>query len=309
VTERRIYLDSDRRSPSARKITVRATRWYAVVEVDRDGYVDAMTGREAVLPPAYTEAIDRVREASIDRIWCDGYEGGFSWGKGPRWITLYVQFPHVEVTVEALRSAELDQDYRQLHTLADRLALPVHGWLAPGERELVRGIDFVSPPGAFLRFLRGKAKKHGVRLNGRATPGSVWVRPTLSPAEKQRREMYPDQHPAWMDRWTGYVDPDDAPIRPWVGSRAQNLSRGAVHAQFRPVKTAHGNDCPCGLNLRDGWDNGKGHAAHHAAWALGVRVPKNLEWGNTLAVVTTQSPIAWRKLTMNRSGFDRDSHS
>ncbi|MFH9651509.1 GNAT family N-acetyltransferase [Streptomyces anulatus] len=38
------------------------------------------------------------------------------------------------------------------------------------------------------------------------------------------------------------------------------------------------------------------HRSHHAAWALGIRIPKNLDWWSDLAVVTTQSPISWRKL-------------
>lgn len=94
-----------------------------------------------------------------------------------------------------LRGAELDHDYSKLHALADRLALPIDDWLAPGERELIRGVDFDAPPRAFLRFLRGKAKACGLRLNGRAAAGSVWVRPTLSPFEKQLREMYPERYP------------------------------------------------------------------------------------------------------------------
>ncbi|MGP8304522.1 hypothetical protein ACTPOK_42930 [Streptomyces inhibens] len=123
--------------------------------------------------------------------------------------------------VEALRVAELDHDYSRLHALADRLALPIDGWLAPGERELIRGIDFDPPPGTFLKSLRAKATARGVRLNGRATTGSVWVRPTLSPAQKQRRERFPERYPGWADRWTGHVESDEAPIRPWVGAETR----------------------------------------------------------------------------------------
>lgn len=87
------------------------------------------------------------------------------------------------------------RDFSRLHALADRLSWSVDDRLAPGERELVRGVEFDSPPSAFLRFLRRMAKDRGVRLNGRATTGSVWVRPTLSLAEKQLREMFPARYP------------------------------------------------------------------------------------------------------------------
>lgn len=67
----------------------------------------------------------------------------------------------LEASIEALRLAELDRDYSKLHVLAGRLALPVEEWLAPGERQLVRGIDFDTSPPVFLKFLRGKAKSTG----------------------------------------------------------------------------------------------------------------------------------------------------
>jgi GNAT superfamily N-acetyltransferase len=298
MTERPIYLDPDPRNPRSRKILVRASRWYATVVLDREGHVDAAfpQGHDPELPAAYREAVDRMRGSSIDRIWYDGYRGGFTWGDGPRRVTLYVQFPHVEATIQGLRVAELDHDYSTLHALADQLALPVDDWLAPGERELIRGVDFDPPPRVFLGFLRGKAKERGVRLNGRATAGSVWVRPTLSPVEKQIRERYPERYPGWVDRWTEYDEPDNAPIRPWVGGRDQDLSYGATPVQFRVVKTPSGDKCPCGMRLQESWDGGKKHAAHHAAWAFGTQAPKNLEWWGDLAIVTTQSPIAWRKL-------------
>jgi hypothetical protein len=208
MTERTVYLDPDQRDPRSRRIRVRASRWYATVELDRDEYVDdaRSLGHDSELPAAYKEAVKQARDASIDRIWCDGYPGGFADASGPRWVTLSVQFRHVEATVEALRVAELDHDYSRLHALADQLALPLDDWLAPGERELTRGVDFDAPPRAFLRFLRGKADVRGLRLNGRTTAGSVWVRPTLSSIEKQIRERFSERYPGWVDRWTGYVE-------------------------------------------------------------------------------------------------------
>ncbi|MCP3820320.1 ESCO1/2 family N-acetyltransferase [Streptomyces sp. A3M-1-3] len=299
MAERTTHLNPDPRTRDSRKIHVRAARWYASVELDRDAYVDTASslGHDPELPAAFIEAVDRARDASVDRIWYDGYPGSFACGGGSRWVTLFVQFPYVEAAVEALRAAELDRDYSRLHTLADRLALPVDDWLAPGERELIRGVDFDPPPSAFLKFLRGKAKECGVSLNGRATAGGVWVRPTLPPAQKQNREMFPEQYPGWVDRWTGYVDSDDAPIRPWVGGSDQDLSYGSIPVQFLAAQTQLGGNCPCGMSLRESGNGDRAHTAHHAAWALGTRVPKNLEWLSDLAVVTTQSPIAWRRLT------------
>ncbi|MEJ8643725.1 GNAT family N-acetyltransferase [Streptomyces sp. MS1.HAVA.3] len=99
-----------------------------------------------------------------------------------------------------------------------------------------------------------------------------------------------------MDRWTGYVDADDAPIRPWVGGRDQDLSYGATPVQFRTLKTPTDDKCPCGMRLRDFQDDGKAHSTHHTAWTFGTPAPKNLDWWGDLAVVTTQSPIAWRRL-------------
>ncbi|MEU6719601.1 GNAT family N-acetyltransferase [Nonomuraea sp. NPDC046802] len=318
MTKRTIYLDHDRRDRRTRKIHVRAYRWYATAELNRDGYADYLISRgdSADLPTAYTEAVAKAENTSIDRIWYDGYPDGFMSINGPRCIILPVPYAQIETAVEALRSAELHHDYSGLHTLADQLALPVEDWLAPGERELIRGADFSVPPGVFLNFLRGKAKKSGLRLNGRATRGSVWVCPTLPLAEKLRRERFPERYPGWVDRWTGYVEPEDTPLRPWVGGREQNLSLGAHPVQFQHVQTPSGGKCPCGMNLRASWDDGKKHATHHAMWAIGVRPPKNLDWSGDLAVVTAESPIAWRKLTyqmgrmpQRENGYDFNSWS
>lgn len=298
MTERRTYLDPDPRDPRSRRIDVRASQWYATVVLDRDGYVDATSsrGRSPELPTAYTEAVDRALRASIDRIYYDGYPGDFFWFGSPNWVSMYVQFSQIETAVEALRAAELDQDYSKLHAFAESLALPIDDWLAPGERELVRGVDFHSPPSAFLRFLRKKAKGYGLRLNGRATAGSVWVRPTLPFIAKEIRERFPEQHPGWVDRWTEYVASEGEPIRPWVGSRGQNLSYGAKPVQFRSATIPDRDGCPCGMRLRGSSDDSKAHAAHHSMWEFGIKTPRNLMWLSDLAVVTTESPIAWRKL-------------
>ncbi|WP_158697271.1 GNAT family N-acetyltransferase [Streptomyces hokutonensis] len=298
MTERTIHLVADASSRDTRKFRVRASRWFANVQLDRDGYFDteSLQGREPSLPADYIEAVDRARYAAMDRIRYEGNRGAFHFGNGPRWVDLCARFRDVEATVKALRTAELEYNYSGLHALADRLALPVDEWLAPGERELIRGVDFDSPPGVFLKFLRAKATKSGLRLNGRATAGSVWVRPTLPAAQKEIREMFPEQYPGWVDRWTGYVESDDEPFRPWVGGSGEELSRGAIPVQFQRLEIASSHECPCGMRLRDTGDDDNVHRVHHAAWALGVRVPKGLDWLGDLAIVTTQSPISWRKL-------------
>ncbi|MFI9149754.1 GNAT family N-acetyltransferase [Streptomyces sp. NPDC053367] len=297
MTERTIHLVADPSSRDTRKIRIRASRWFATVQLDRDSYVDADAARggEPDLPADYIEAVDKARNAAMDCIRYDGYRGAFYFGRGPRWIDLFARFRDVEATVVALRAAELEHDYSGLHALADRLALPIDEWLSPGERELIRGVDFESPPGVFLKFLRAKAAKCGLRLNGRATAGSVWIRPTLPAAQKQIREMFPEQYPGWVDRWTGYIESEDAPFRPWVGDSDEDLSRGAIPVHFQQLASESGGECPCGMRLQDVGDDSV-HRVHHASWALGVRVPKGLSWWGDLAVVTTQSPISWRKL-------------
>jgi GNAT superfamily N-acetyltransferase len=300
VTERTIFLDPGRRaSRTSRMIRVSASRWYATVTLDRDAYVDATSSPsdDSDLPADFTEALNRAQKTCFDRIWYDGYPGGFSYSHGSRWVTLFVPFTNVNAAVEALRAAELDNDHSKLHALADSLTLPIDEWLAPGEKELIRGVDFHTQPQAFLRFLRGKAKQRGLRLNGRATAGSVWVRPTLPPIEKLIRERRPEQYPGWVDRWTGHVEPDTASIRPWVGSRGQNLSSGSRPVEFRDVNVPSVDQCPCGMRPYEHGDiDDTEHTKHHMAWLYGVRVPRNLEWWGDLAMVTTQSPVGWRKL-------------
>lgn len=319
MSDRTIYLDPDPHDRRSRRIHVRPSRWFAAVELDREEYAsaEARRGHDSELSVAYLQAVTKVRRAFMDRIWLGGYPGSFFYGGDSYRIDLFVQFPYVEETITALRAAELDNDYSKLHALADRVALPIDDWLAPGERELVRGVDFDAAPGAFLKFLRPEARARGLRLNGRATAGSVWVRPTLTPAEKQKREQDPEQYPGWVDRWTGYVEPDELiPIRPWVGGRGQSLSQGATPVSFRRAQTSIELDCACGMRREEPSEDGR-HSAHHMAWALGIPVPKSLDWWGDLAVVTTQSPIAWRKLAYrvgrmpqreNRYDFNSWSH-
>lgn len=311
-----MYLDTDR-TWRGRTIDVRPLRWYAAVVLDRDGYVDTLNarGEDSQPPEAFLEAVRRFNDIGCDRIWHDGYTGGFLSGDGARGVTLYTPFTHVQPACEALRAAELDHDYTLLHDLAEQLALPIGDWLAPGERQLLRGTDFLSPPALFLRFLRAKAHQRGLRLNGRAEAGSVWVRPTLPRLAKLIRETYPEQYPGWVDRWSGHVDPDGTPWRPWVGAREQDLSRGALPVSFLPATAPDIGRCPCGFS-QTALGGEDVHREHHSQWAFGIRVPENALWVYDLVVVTSQSPIAWRRLTerMGRlprreNGYDFNSWS
>ncbi|MBK3567078.1 hypothetical protein [Streptomyces sp. MBT62] len=83
------------------------------------------------MPPNWYATVELDRDAYIHRIWYDGYSGDSSWGGGPHRVTLFVPFPHVKATVEALRVAELDYDFSRFHALADRLALPSMAGLLP----------------------------------------------------------------------------------------------------------------------------------------------------------------------------------
>ncbi|GGQ90591.1 GNAT family N-acetyltransferase [Kitasatospora griseola] len=195
------------------------------------------------------------------------------------------------------------------------MALPIDRWLDPGERQLVRGIDFDPAPQIFLRYLRAKAARHGLRLNGRAEAGSVWVRPTLPPIQKMIREAHPEQHPGWVDRWSGHQEAGETPWRPWVGGREQDPSRGALPVTFRAATARRIDRCPCGFRRR-GRDSEGLHRQHHSDWAFGVLVPKNTEWMRNLAVVTSQSPISWRQLAgrmarlpQREGGYDFSSWS
>lgn len=79
MSERTGHLDTGPRDWHCRKIHIRAHRWYARVELDRDGYVDAVSSRggTAELPTAFTDAVEQVQAPAVDRFWYDGYPGGF----------------------------------------------------------------------------------------------------------------------------------------------------------------------------------------------------------------------------------------
>jgi hypothetical protein len=297
VAEDVIFLDPPPNSWRSRKISIRPARWYVVVELDRDGYVDTHGAETAALPAGIVEAADRLRSAAMDRIYLDGHTGNFSWGSGDRTITLFMPFPYVDDAVHALRAAEEDRDGSRLDDLASQLALPIDDWLSPGERQLRRGVDFDARPHTFLRFLRAKAHQQGLRLNGRATPSGVWIRPQLSRIEQLSRAAFPEQYADRPDRWSS-TPRTDGPWRP-LEDRIRDHDRSAdvTPVVFRQVKARPTMDCPCGF--RDAFaEFGIGrHEAQHELWSIGLPIPKNITWehGN-IAMVTPQSSVTWRRL-------------
>lgn len=202
MTERRIYLDADRHASSSRKINIRAHRWYVTVELDRDGYVDAAKrrGDSPELPAAYSEAVTRAQNSSVDRLRYDGYLGMLSWSSGPSWVSLTVPFAHVGAAVEALRGAELRHDYIGLHALANRLALPIEDWLAPGERELVRGVDFPHHLACFCGFCVARpSSTEYASTAGQPWPVCGFARHCRSPKSRSG-SCFPSSTPAgWTD--------------------------------------------------------------------------------------------------------------
>ncbi|WP_030443113.1 hypothetical protein [Actinoplanes subtropicus] len=296
MTEQVLFLDPEPHSYRSRKIVIRPARRHAVVVLDRDDYVDAHGEENAAWPPEFHDAVDKLRMVFIDRLSLDGDSASFVWG-GDRWITLYVPYPYVDDVVEVLRAVELDADLSGLEAMVGRLALPLDEWLAPGERLLRRGADFDARPTTFLRFLRHAARRQGLRLNGRATAAGVWVRPQLSPAERLSRAAFPEEYRDRPDRWTD-APQDERPWRPFDERiRDQDGGRAAVPVAFRNVAARPLSDCPCGFQNAFGEFGVGRHEQQHQLWSIGLRLPKNISWGRgNVAVVTTQSSVAWRRL-------------
>lgn len=316
MSEGTLFLDEPPDSWRSRRITVEPKRRYAEVVLDRDGYVLAHRGEASVdLSQDYVDAISQVQSACADRIWLDGYSGGFSHAKGPEYVDLPVPYPYVDAAVEALRAAEAEADLSGLLRLAKSSALPIDSWLSPGERFLRRGADFEVASGVFLRFLREKAAQRGLRLNGRSTPEGVWVRPQLSADERAQREAHPEQYVDNPDRWSG-AGRTDGPRRP-LGERERgpNRSEGATPVDFFSSAAGPSRDCSCGSRHRSGHGDFKSHETQHLRWSLGVRIPGTVAWGvGDIALVTTTSSVRWRRLTrevarapQRENGYDQPS--
>jgi len=134
---RTVYLDPPPYTWRSRKIVVEPYRWYARVELDREGYVERYRSADEGLPEPVMAAVERVRERAMDQLWLAGYTGGFTFSDDVERVALCIDFRHIDEAVDALRSAELDHDPTKLDALAQALPLPVDDWLAPGERQLL----------------------------------------------------------------------------------------------------------------------------------------------------------------------------
>lgn len=320
----RIWLDptADGGRRTARRIDIEPNRHFTRVTLDRDNYVYTarQEGRDAdaELRPGFADAVRKCADAASDYLWVHGYSGGFTGYTGPSLVSVDVPFPLADQTAEALRAAELHGDLTGLEALTEAVTVPLEDWLAPGERELRRGVDFTSAPSAFLAFLRAKTQARGLRLNGRAVPGAVWVRPSMPPEAADLRDRYPDHFDHYPDPAT-YAEPADdegAPLRPYVGARSERPSRVATPILFREPQSVslRFERCPCGYPGAETDDNNPGHLQGHMQWSTGVPIPRNLTWeggslGGNIAVVTATSPIGWRKLAYSCALLPRrESH-
>lgn len=207
----------DRPGRTARYIDVNPGRHFSSVTLNRDAlcFYGAAEGRDAEreLRAGFADAARKCIDAAASYLWAHGYSGDVMCLTGPNFVTLPVPFELAEDATEALRIAEQDGDFTGLRTLTARLAIPLERWLAPGERELRQGVDFVAAPTTFLAFLRAAAKSRGIRLNGRAVPGAVWVRPQT--AEDHARPAGTQDHQG----------AEDLPRRPYVGARGDSCRR------------------------------------------------------------------------------------
>lgn len=303
---RRIWLDStsDGRRYGARRIDIEPGRHFTTVTLDRDDYAYRLESQghtaEAGLAADFTEAVRRFLDCACDHLWVNGYPGGFFYGLGPSHVTLFVPYALADQAAEALRAAEIDGDLRKLDVLAETLKVPLDDWLAPGERELRRGVDFAASPSAFLQFLRGKARERGLRLNGRAVPGAVWVRPQMPPLHRELRIRYPTEYANYADPavYVDHRDSDATPLRPYLGARAQTTSHDCTPVVFveSQARSRKHDRCPCGSAKALDTDDSR-HAERHIRWATGVPVPRTLNWDReNIAVVTPTSPVRWREL-------------
>lgn len=311
---RRIWLDptSGGGHHSARRIDIEPNRHFTRVALDRDEYVynARRDGRDAEveLSPQFAAALRRCSDAAYDHLWAHGYSGGFTNSIGPSHVDLNVPYSLADQAAEALRAAEMEGDVTGLDALTAALAVPLDQWLRPGDRELRRGVDFSATPTAFLTFLRAKARERGLRLNGRAIPGAVWVRPEMPAASVELRTRYPDQFahypdPALYADHPHQADDQESPERPYVGARSSGSARDATPVKFlQPQTPPPGSEpCPCGYPGAVTDDDDPGHARGHLQWSTGVLIPSTLKWaGGSLnggiAAVTATSPLQWRKL-------------
>jgi hypothetical protein len=269
-----------------RRITVTYWRDYARVDLDRDNWVERH--RDAAdIRPEFQTAVELCLKAGIRRIHLNGGSiRSQGLGTGNRWVTLLVPLPEVKETVAALKAAELDGDVSRLHRLATKMAAPFDAWLAPGERYLRLGVDFICAPQQFLATLRSEAQAMGLRVNGRADDSGVWVRPTgPSPSmAASRHEQAPEHRDTTRTRKS-----TTRSKRPPAPGRPRRPSVGTC-IRYLPGDDLE-RDCPCG------WQgHGHLHDGQHARWSLGIPIPPGMSFDHPIAVVDTMAPKRWRTL-------------
>ncbi|MDX3708787.1 hypothetical protein PV733_07335 [Streptomyces europaeiscabiei] len=196
-TTRTIYLD-DRHDPDTRKIQVRGnSRRYKEIVLDRVNYLwpNAVKDESRAVPTAFLDAAEYAHDRLIDRIWYEGYDGGFTSVKGDQYVTLFAPHAHVDAAVEALCAAELHADYQLLLAIGDEVKVPHEQWLTPGERVLVRGVDYDTTTSAFRSYLRHHGKRADLRMNIRAEGDTVRIRPVPNQGARVRHEYDPENYP------------------------------------------------------------------------------------------------------------------
>ena len=290
-----LYLDPPDRDWRRRKITIVPHRWFAEIRLDREGYISRQINPvSAELSPQFVEALSALRAVCSDRIWLVGYPGGFYESNGPSCVVLCVPYRYADRAVAALQSAELDADVSGLEALCGELALPIAEWLSPGEHYLRRGVDFDPTPRSFLGFLRAKAKERGLRLNGRADEGGVWVRPQRNVEDPLAHGQRMEQ-PGGQESARGDASVVSGQSRPRQERRSRSRFGSIRPVEFTSTGAKPDTFCSCGGRFVIG--NADQHEAQHLQWSLGVKIPHSITWGSgDMALVRTQSATRWRQL-------------
>lgn len=286
-----------------RTVKVELGRKFATVTLDRDDYAyrAAAEGREdAELAPEFAAAAKRCVNAACGYLWVHGYAGDFLYGAGSSFVTLFVPFELADQAAKALRAAELEGDLTGIGALTSQMAVPLDAWLAPGERELRQGIDFWTSPTAFVKYLRAQANARGLRLNGRALPGAVWVRPTMPRSRRELLREFPDQFKSYTDPapYEQHEWSEDDPVRPEVDREPASWREPTpVVAIATASKPEPVQECPCGTARAPAEFEQLQHRRAHLNWSIGLPVPRNVFWpAGQVALVTGTSPPAWRRL-------------
>lgn len=278
-----MFLDGPKPGFLPRFVDVEPSRDFAVVVLNRDDFVDRarVHGIDPTVPEAMKKVVDRCAQAARDRLLVDGVVTTRNPVPDDRFLELGIPYRYIDDAVEALRDAELKGNLEGLSRLTDRLTVPFDEWLAPGNRELRRGIDFHCTPNHLLRVLRNKAKDRGIRVNGRAELDRVTVDPT-PPAQFRSFVSTPDE-----------IATTAAPER-------SNHAREARSVEFVSHNGAPNipdrNTCECGATINTTLET-RHHDRQHMDWHMGVRVPRTVNWSHEpIAVVSPRSPHHWQQV-------------